>query len=103
LYQGISEPCLRRRRVCGSVASGEANYMPAKRFWEVICEKYFTNLPETLRCRANPTGIRGLNVSPQLTSPRIEESAAHAIAALQQAGTRQSLTSITRAKLRLPT
>lgn len=27
--------------------------MPTKRFWEAICEKYFTSFPETLRCSAN--------------------------------------------------
>ncbi|MFA1720917.1 hypothetical protein, partial [Xanthomonas campestris] len=41
-FRLFSSP-LRWFRVCGAVASGEANYGPVKRIWEGVCEKNFTD------------------------------------------------------------
>ncbi|MEQ7755027.1 hypothetical protein ABQZ69_09040, partial [Xanthomonas sp. WHRI 8391] len=38
----VFEPVRLWFRVCGSVASGEANYMRKTPIWEEVCEKIFT-------------------------------------------------------------
>ncbi|MFB8936245.1 hypothetical protein, partial [Xanthomonas arboricola] len=45
LNQRIFEPFSLWFRVCGTVASGEANYRPNQRVWEGVCEKNFTIFP----------------------------------------------------------
>ncbi|WP_219820107.1 hypothetical protein, partial [Xanthomonas hortorum] len=41
-FLGAFEPFRLWLRVCGSVASGEANYMLKTPIWEEVCEKIFT-------------------------------------------------------------